>query len=70
MPLQRMLAGAGGGIPDLNSAVTAPRGDGRRLLVEDYGIDRTLPSVRVPAPDRISSDIGRPATLRRLTKKK
>jgi hypothetical protein len=41
MPLQRMLAGAGGGIPDLNSAVTAPGGHGRRLLVEDYGYDPT-----------------------------
>ncbi len=66
MPLQRMLAGAGRCIPDLNSAVIAPRGDGRRLLVVDYSIDSTLPSFRVPAPDRISSDIGRPAKLRRL----
>ena len=41
-----MLAGAGGGIPDLNSAVTAPRGDGRRLLVEDYGIDLTTAKLR------------------------
>ena len=41
MPLQRMLAGAGGGIPDLDSAVTAPRGHGQRLLVEDYRLQPT-----------------------------
>ena len=41
MPLQRMLAGAGGGIPDLNSAVTAPGGHGRRLLVQDCGLRPT-----------------------------
>ena len=46
MPLQRMLAGAGGGIPDLNCAVTAPGGDGRRILVEGYGIDRTPSKLR------------------------
>ena len=40
MPFQCMLAGTGRGIPDLNNAVTAPGGDGRRLLV-DYDIDPT-----------------------------
>ena len=40
MPLQRMLA-AGRGIAELNSAVTAPGGDGRRLLVQDYGLHPT-----------------------------
>ena len=46
MPFQRLLAGACRGIPDPNSAVTAPGGDSRRLLVEDHGNDLTPAKLR------------------------
>ena len=39
MPLQRMLAGGVQGIRDLESAVNAPGGDGRGLLVQGSCID-------------------------------
>jgi hypothetical protein len=46
MPFQRLLAGACRGIPDPNSAVNAPGGDGRRILVEDHGLDSTPAKLR------------------------
>jgi hypothetical protein len=41
-----MWSGADRGIPDLNSVVNTPGGDGRRLLVEDHGIKLTPAKLR------------------------
>ena len=40
------VAGAGRDIPDLNSVANGPRGDGRRLLVQDHGINLTPAKLR------------------------